>query len=168
MSAPEVILALSISAHHIVLFWVNIQSSWKAKTGLQNVSTLLRPNWTSAFWTGWTLKVGFHHESHTWRKNNQIKRPLACSSLSRYQALHRHRHQTQNRLCQCPSVIPLQLPCSPLVLTISLLIFQNQGSLLQEGCWERLLFIRTLSKSKELLYNTAIQYYFSFNRCNKG
>lgn len=65
---------------------------------------------------------------------------------------------------------PPATPLLPLLLTTKSADFPDmlQGSPLQEGCWERILFSETFGKSKELLYNTAIQRSLSFNRYGKG
>lgn len=74
----------------------NIGTFNSAKTGLQNVSVLWRPNWTNAFWTA----------SRTQETESPLLYSLYSSLLSHPAVKHRHWLQTQSRLCLWPSTIP--------------------------------------------------------------
>lgn len=69
-----------------------------------------------------------------------------------------------------PPPSSMQVPHSSFILTAKSADFPDtlQGSPLQEGHKERILFSETFSKGEEFLNNKAIQHSFHFNRYDKG
>lgn len=164
--ALRVILALLILAHSIMLFW----RRWYNHFGSQRQTCKMWAPYRDQIRPVLSEPAGVQEWVST------LKAILSAGPVKPRDRLSSLPHpaakacRAQSRHWWCLSSTPLQLPCSPAVLTATAAGLPDalQGSPLQEGCWERISFSVTFSKSEELLYNRAIQHLLSFNRYNKG